>query len=307
MASSFVLFLILPIHFIICSEFDPSAHRGWHLINDRKCGIRNQLKVFGGENAAIGEFPWAAQFITTKNKDSSSSMCTAAIISDQFVLLAAHCQPKEPYTSVVVAGNVDMNQDSDCGSRTNNCAPPKKTYQVERFFHPDDVFYKDIGLVKIKGRLKFNDFVAPICLEYGELLSKDYAGTEAEFAGWAAYKIDPVTNTTSGPSLLQKFTVPVQNESVCIESMHVIVRNTTSWQKDRKSFICAGSRPDQDISSEDSGGVLAVAQSVAGDIPRFFAVGVAAMHSEVPSIADVYTRVAYYMEWIMDTIANETV
>nr|APA33898.1 seminal fluid protein [Nilaparvata lugens] len=309
MATFFVLFLILPIHFIGCSKFDPTTHRGWPLINDKRCGIRTQLKTGGGKYASIGEFPWLVEFIFTLKKGNVTGFCTATIISDQFVLLPAYCRYKEPHPSKIIVGNVDRNKDVDCDTKSNICEPPMKQYGVEKFFRSNDAYSTDvssIGLVKIQGKFEFNDFVAPICLEYGELLSKDYTGTEAEFAGWNNIN-DPDVKPDPSSSVLQKMTLPIQNESVCIDSINYILGPHPNQQIDIKSYVCAGGMQGQHISPWDTGGVLAVSQSVAGDIPRFFGVGVRAMSSGVDFIADVFTRISYHLEWIMDTIANESV
>nr|AID60297.1 easter-13 [Nilaparvata lugens]APA33896.1 seminal fluid protein [Nilaparvata lugens] len=303
-----VLLLFSLINSVISSKFDPATHRGWHLVNDKKCGIRTQLRVIGGQDVTIGEFPWVVEFSVTKTKENITGFCTGAIISDQFVITAAHCQPEVPYTSKIIVGNVDRNQDPDCDAETNICAPPMKEYEVDKFFHPDYVHFpngRDIALVKIHDKFEFNDFVSPICLEHGELISKDYTGSDAEFAGWGLLKIDPVTNESSAHTTMQKITLPVQNKSGCAHSIDFILLSS-DIEHDKDSFICAGGTAGEYIFPGDSGGVLAVAETVGDDIPRFYGLGVAAMCSEVPSIADVFTKISYYMEWIMDTIANES-
>ncbi|RZF34401.1 hypothetical protein LSTR_LSTR015906, partial [Laodelphax striatellus] len=96
--------------------------------------------------------------------------------------------------TTVVAGEFDLSRDPDCD--TNDVCPPlAKQFKVEKFIpHPEyanDVLGigNDIALVKIEGEFEYDGYIAPLCLEYGPLLNEDYAGDEAEFAGWGTFKI----------------------------------------------------------------------------------------------------------------------
>ncbi|RZF43956.1 hypothetical protein LSTR_LSTR006764 [Laodelphax striatellus] len=275
MSALVVLVIALLIQSIGCDKFDPTTHRAWHLVNDESCGIRTQQRVVGGSDAGIGEFPWVVNVLLQKEgvKDPITS-CDGAIISKKFVLTAAHCQLAPDNVSVpfttIVAGELDLSRDPDCD--TNDfCPPSPKRFKVEKFI-PHPVPYSDFALAKIEGEFEYDGYITPLCLEYGPLLDEDYAGDEAEFAGFGIYKIDPVTFELSTPNVLQKFTMPVQDEKGCNETLeHIVPEFVATSVFQPELFLCAGGRPGQHIYYGDSGGVLAIARSVVMTYPGFLA------------------------------------
>ncbi|RZF43957.1 hypothetical protein LSTR_LSTR006765 [Laodelphax striatellus] len=187
--------------------------------------------------------------------EEALTVCTGGIISKKFVLTAAHCQPpNHTYTATVLAGELDTSRDPDCDT-DNFCPPSPKHFKVEKFIPNriyDPWFGDDIALVKIEGEFEFDGYIGPLCLEYGPLLDEDYAGDEAEFAGWGAYKIDPVTFEGTGPSVLQKITMPVQDAEGCYQELEYLTLFFHHETFQPEAFLCAGGRPGQHIYYGDS-------------------------------------------------------
>lgn len=71
-------------------DFTRIDERGLALLNSVKdCGKKSNIKLSGGEAAKIGEFPW---IVLLKYKTSGRPfLCGGSLISDRFVLTAAHC------------------------------------------------------------------------------------------------------------------------------------------------------------------------------------------------------------------------
>lgn len=60
----------------------------------RLCGlVKEQARIFGGEVAEIGEFPWMVfiKYTDPDGKPTESLSCSGTIINEEFVLTAAHC------------------------------------------------------------------------------------------------------------------------------------------------------------------------------------------------------------------------
>nr|AID60295.1 easter-11 [Nilaparvata lugens]APA33881.1 seminal fluid protein [Nilaparvata lugens] len=319
MFSHFVVFLaslgLSKNQFAHAEPYDPSSHRAWNFVNGEKCGLQHpQQRVFGGENAVLGELPWVVQIIMFLGFPivDSRMRCGGAIINKKFVLTVAHCKPSGKLSGKIKAGDLNRDYDPDCDSN-NLCAPVVQEYDIEEFIvHPEHInpeLGKDIALVKIRDEFQFNDFVAPICLEYGDMVLEDHTGKDAIFAGWGKFRIDPVTSMLESPAVLQKITLPIRDENECNVSLSNITNPAVRDLQQVETLICAGGFPDQHIYHGDSGGSLAVLQVVGDDIPRYFAVGLCSLtFPDVPRdtpVADIFTRVSYYLRWIMDTIAQE--
>jgi secreted trypsin-like serine protease len=111
---------------------------------------------------------------TTKISEFS---CGGSIISEKFILSAAHCTlpsliPPNIDLKKVRIGEWDRSKTPDCEviNNVNMCAP--KSYDMaisETFSHESYNSNKygkpnDISLLKLRSKIVFNDFVKPICI-----------------------------------------------------------------------------------------------------------------------------------------------
>lgn len=76
------------------NHFRPEKHRNWGLLPSA-CG--QSLvgdRIIGGEDAALGQYPWMARIgFINHNKNGSAPIfrCGASLITDSHVITAAHC------------------------------------------------------------------------------------------------------------------------------------------------------------------------------------------------------------------------
>lgn len=62
------------------------------LINGKNCGQSSGVRIIGGEDAGVGRFLWMAR-LAYRNKSSNtfSYRCAGSLISDRWIVSAAHC------------------------------------------------------------------------------------------------------------------------------------------------------------------------------------------------------------------------
>nr|AID60285.1 easter-1 [Nilaparvata lugens]APA33890.1 seminal fluid protein [Nilaparvata lugens] len=283
------------------------------------------LKIFGGENARLGEFPWIVLVIADKKDRSTGefiggSMCGGSIISEHHVLTAAHCftdAVHEYYNIRLIVGEYDWSKDPDCDS-DDFCAPsfielPASKVSIHPDYqphHPDKSYNpnSDIAVATVDPGFQFTDFVSPICLEYGELLGNKFAGEVAQVIGWGASAL--VDNKTQMPEILQKASLEVLDLESCRFSTEgkKSTDQEPAEQELMKPYLCAGAET-QFSYAGDSGSPMFVAKSLNEDIPRQYQIGVFVQYFDANEVwkdgkrPHGYIRVGYYLEWILDQMS----
>ncbi|KAK4878655.1 hypothetical protein RN001_011161 [Aquatica leii] len=137
-------------------------------------------RIVGGQPASISTYPYQASLRSMSN----THFCGGSIISDEWILTAAHCLPGRTARNMfVVVGTNSLNSG---GSR----------YTVSEIIsHPnynEDSNVNDIALIKISGKIVFGPNVKPV------RLSLDYppTGSNLTLTGWGlqAYPSDSLPN-----------------------------------------------------------------------------------------------------------------
>ncbi|XP_052131239.1 CLIP domain-containing serine protease HP8-like isoform X2 [Frankliniella occidentalis] len=283
--------------------FDNDAP-GWRLMDLKKCGLSSGPaavadRIVGGVAAALGQFPWLARIgYNLDGVPRRVYRCAGAVITHFHVLTAAHCVKNLPENfefAGVRLGEWDTTTDPDC--QNSVCAPPVYDMDPESVIVHQDYnnprFANDIALVKLAQKINFNGWVAPVCVPYGDLLSRSYESERTEVAGWGIYDISLQKSSQE----LRRVHLPVVSNSIC----HALYRNQANITKRQ---LCAGGELGFDACSGDSGGPLLKVEAYNGG-PRYFIVGIVSFGSKrcglTPS-PGVYTRVSYYVDWILDNI-----
>lgn len=120
-----------------------------------------QFRVVKGSEAKRGQYPWQATIRVKGKSIKSSHWCGAVVISNKFVLTAAHCLVGFSKGSYVVRAG-DYNIEEDEGSEVEAFI---EDFFVHERFRQDGHMNNDIALVKLKGAgLRLSKQVQPICL-----------------------------------------------------------------------------------------------------------------------------------------------
>lgn len=237
-------------------------------------GGRNRLRIIGGEDADITEFPWQVYM------QSGNFLCGGSIISDRFILTAAHCtqddlnNPIDKRFMLITAGATNP-YDPNQGER----------YEVRNYFvyegYNPSTFVGDLALLELEEPIgaefaEVIDLIAPEDVDAG---ATD-PGVMAWVSGWGLSSIDP----RQFPQILQKVQLPI----VSVDDYDNI------WGNVPETFIMAGyHNQGKDACGGDSGGPLVV--PVEGD---YKLAGVVSWGSSLCNTYGGFVRVSSYLDWI---------
>uniref|UniRef100_A0A8B9K8Y4 Suppression of tumorigenicity 14a n=1 Tax=Astyanax mexicanus TaxID=7994 RepID=A0A8B9K8Y4_ASTMX len=166
-------------------------------------------RVVGGQDAVVGEWPWQVS-LHIKN---SIHVCGASIISEHWLVTAAHCVQDDAKVRLSQPGSWE----AYLGLHTQKqLEVAQKRYLKRVIPHPnynEYTFDNDIALMELEQPVTFKDTIRPICLP-----SSSYnfpAGETVWITGWGATR-----EGGSGAMVLQKAQVRIINSTVCDSLMN---------------------------------------------------------------------------------------
>ncbi|KAF9411845.1 hypothetical protein HW555_009450 [Spodoptera exigua] len=154
------------------------------------CHHKTDQLISGGEDASLYEFPHMA-LIGFGMISELDFKCGGSIISERFILTAAHCSSSPQFgpATFVAIGVL----------RKNEARDQSKIYLIEQFInHPhyrSPSKYDDIALIKTDREMQLNQFTVPACLH-----TEPEDDSKALATGWGLTQ--PLAR--SGAEILQK-------------------------------------------------------------------------------------------------------
>lgn len=238
--------------------------------------------IVGGEAAKPGEFPHQA-LLGYPNADAPEGYkfdCGGSLISERFVLTAAHCFAIHP--EIVRLGEHSLQDEYD----------NQVDFEIEQFFkHPQykhKTSYNDIALIKLNQDVKFSKLIRPACLWAGD--SFNVSSVIATGFG---------SNDTAGDSadILQKVMLDFLDREQCDKKFN----NQKKFPRGvLESQLCIGSEHGgKDTFEVDSGAPIQVITEPKGC--TYHVLGVSSMGMLGQPTA-IYTKVSSYLDWIEQTV-----
>jgi len=120
------------------------------------------LFVIGGTKALPKEFPHMALLGYGETVEEYQWACGGSLISERWILTAAHCRQTKSGDIMQWARLGDLNVVTD-----TDIAQPKDYRIVEHVIHPDykpPLKYNDIALFRLETEVEFTAYIRPICL-----------------------------------------------------------------------------------------------------------------------------------------------
>ncbi|CAG0888046.1 unnamed protein product [Darwinula stevensoni] len=256
--------------------------------------LRQMGLIVHGEDAAAGEFP----FIATLNYNYGSQLyfiCGCNIISDLYVVTAAHCSAGPASSYTVKIRKYDIRR-----STTTKEDSQDQTIAVDAVFvHPS---YNssllrsghDIALMRLKEKIQWNAYAQPICVaKTDDEAVFGNPETRNIIYGWGRLY-------TGGPvaSNLQKLDVKIMDQKTCYDKGNTLATDGR--------LVCILGIPDDvgGACNGDSGGPLATAYRSTAYLTGLtsYTMGTCA----IQGVPDVYTRLSYFADWIYQYVKGSS-
>uniref|UniRef100_A0A9J7YKD3 Peptidase S1 domain-containing protein n=1 Tax=Cyprinus carpio carpio TaxID=630221 RepID=A0A9J7YKD3_CYPCA len=231
---------------------------------------RVNVDIVNGKEAK----PHSRPYMVSLQKDKKH-ICGGFLISDEFVMTAAHCWKGYPEILTVEVGAHDLWKS-------------EVSYHVEvksYISHPHYTFcsqWNDIMLLRLQEKVKLNDYVNWISLPKEGDVSGD---TLCSVAGWGRLR-------TKGPTsnrLMEANTTTINHEEC--------QRKWGSKYFQASQMICAYGHGGSCLG--DSGGPLVCGNTAVG-VTSFVSV----IRCNAPERPNVYTKISAYLPWIHQFIRN---
>jgi len=252
----------------------------------------NLQRTIGGHISDIGNWPW-----TIKLFINDGFMCTESILSENYILTAAHCIPRKGHY---------LYRDTDneyIQAGTTSCKDQEiiRINVSESWVHPDfldDEYgtygfntYNDIALIKLETPINFFHYpiLRPICLVDN---FKEYIGSIGVYTGFGMFF--GYNETDWSGCFMHENIIPFQGADDCRKAYYFF---------DSEKQICAGGHK-RGVSHGDSGGPL-----VYNFKGIWYQVGLADVLRtegvERDAQPDSYTRISPFCEWITENSDGE--
>merc|ERR1712119_40303 len=251
-----------------------------------ECGLENpngiEDRIVGGHEAAHHEWPWQVALFV-----DDAWFCGGSLISDEWVMTAAHCADGAGYFDVMAGAH--------------NVRASSEPHRIEitsynGWTHPEwntQDLSSDLALIELPSPMPMNDYIKPSCLpSTGDTADEDELVT---CTGWgkpsdSAGGISPVLRMVED--------LPIISNRACNDVYGIV----------GSGVVCIDTTGGKGTCNGDSGGPLNMKADVKAAGQQWKQVGIvsfgASAGCEVGYPAG-FTRTEYYLDWIMSETGME--
>ncbi|CAH0551215.1 unnamed protein product [Brassicogethes aeneus] len=288
---------------------DVSRHKNFNLL-PQNCGyLDSSNRIVKGNKTGLFEFPWMA-LISYQTASGAQFGCGGTILNEKYILTAAHCisdlilKPRRRSLLGVRVGDHDIDSPKDCETTKGItvCAPPYQDFRIEKAvpheqYNPNANFNNDIGLIRVDGTMNLNkENIKPVCLPVGPGRLYQFGNNKGVVTGWGA------TETSTRSSDLLQAHLPLISWGECSRNY----KNRNFKSPITYKHLCAGGTGNQDSCAGDSGGPLhAVVPNEDTGETKYTQQGIVSFGPKncgADGFPGVYTKVSYYMDWVLDNM-----
>ncbi|KAM7356938.1 brachyurin-like isoform 2-T2 [Cochliomyia hominivorax] len=237
-------------------------------------------RITNGELAKPGQFPYQVGLSLVFG--NSGAWCGGTLISNRWILTAAHCTDGADGVTVYF-GATDIKNDHEKGQQriyTSNA-----NIVVHADWNPNTMA-NDISLIKLPVVIEFNDLIQPATLP--KKVDGKYSTYEGDMV-WASGWGRDSDNATSVSQFLRYIEVPVMKNSAC---------KTWFLGSVTDKMICIKTVGKKSTCNGDSGGPLVYKEDGINYVIGATSFGIALGCEK--GWPGVFTRVTSYLDWIED-------
>nr|XP_044994522.1 prothrombin [Jaculus jaculus] len=208
-------------------------------------------RIVEGWDAEIGIAPWQVMLF---RKSPQELLCGASLISDRWVLTAAHCLLYPPWDKNFTKNDLLVRIGKHSRHRYERNVE-KISMLEEVHIHPRynwrENLDRDIALLKLKKPITFSDHIHPVCLPDKQTAARLLqAGHKGRVTGWGNLRETWTASINEVlPSVLQVVNLPIVERPVCKASTRIRITD---------NMFCAGYKIEEgkrgDACEGDSGG-----------------------------------------------------
>ncbi|MEE6499232.1 hypothetical protein FKM82_003367 [Ascaphus truei] len=256
-------------------------------------------RVVGGESAQQGSAPWQVMLF---KKSPQELLCGASLISDRWVLTAAHCIFYPPWDKNFTTDDILVRIGKHVRAKYER--ETEKIALLERIIvHPKynwkENLDRDIALIQLKRPVVFSNYIHPVCLPTKEIVQKLMVSKhKGRVSGWG--NLYETWSSGSGgqslPQTLQQINLPIVDHEICKASTKIKVTD---------NMFCAGYSPEDnkrgDACEGDSGGPFVMKDPASN---RWYQSGIVSWGEgcDRDGKYGFYVHVHRMRKWLMKTI-----
>ncbi|CAG0923919.1 unnamed protein product [Notodromas monacha] len=249
----------------------------------KECGITSTERIIGGRNANLGDYPWQV-FLRIQTSNGLKMSCGGSLISDKYVLTAAHCLTAAAVNVVKITVTVGSVEITDSNRGKSGLQIVSTGWKVHPQWENDGIDH-DIGIITIPSIENQQVTWTPVCLP-----TKTTEDVEVPCITSGFGKTSDDEGDKSEKRLKFIRTKTLDNEECKRRSAFMSIYL-------KPSMICIGGEGGREtVCSGDSGGPLVKQES-----GRFVLIGITSFGGtelcETPA-PSAFTRVKHYLEYI---------